>query len=284
MNKEKQIEAIIPTERDDYADFLKYILISLVVLGHFISLYQDSRGMGGVFNCIYSFHMPLFVFISGYFSKRLNSYRRKCIDTLLYPFILFQILNIAYSIIIPIEPLKGNLFYPYHQNWYLIALFWWRTFSPYKQFFKDKVVIITSVIISLSIGFFPEWNGFLGLYKTGYFLPFFILGCYCDDLTVLLNRLVQHKKFWIFIFVAFMLFILISSFNFELLDSINYGFCAREGYHGDYQKFLIRSASLVISFLVSCSVLVVTRLLYERYDTIINERITSGGGGQCYAS
>ena len=267
-------------QRDNYADFLKYFLIWMVVLGHFINLYQYAIGIGGIFNCIYSFHMPLFVFISGYFSKRLNSYKRKSIDTLLYPFILFQLLNIVYTIIIPIEPLSGNVFYPHHQNWYLIALFWWRTISPYKQFFKDKVAIFTSIIISLGVGFFPEWCGFLGLYKTAYFLPFFIIGSYCEDLTNFINRLMQHKTIWILVFIAIMSFLLFSSFNDKLLNAINYGFCARVGYSGDWRLFIIRIVSLVVSSITCCSVLVVTRFYYDKYNLLI-DKVIAMGGVQC---
>ena len=134
------------TDRDDYADFLKYLLIWLVVLGHFINFYQYTRGFGGVYIWIYTFHMPLFVFISGYFSKHISNYRRKSIDTLLWPFIVFQFLNILYATIIPLEPLKENFFYPYHQNWYLIALFWWRSFIPYRLFFKKRLVVFFSFL------------------------------------------------------------------------------------------------------------------------------------------
>lgn len=270
-------DVLLIRQRDYYADFLKYFLIWTVVLGHFINLYQYSRGYGGIFNCIYSFHMPLFVFISGYFSKHLNSYKQRSIDTLLYPFILFQLLNILYTIIIPIEPLNGNVFYPYHQNWYLIALFWWRSFSPYKQFFKDKAVIIATIIISLGIGFFPEWNGFLGLYKTAYFLPFFIIGSYCDDLSGFINKLLKYKLFWQVVFVSIMSLLLILSFNIKALIAINYGFCAREGYGGDIQNLMIRVACLSVSFFTCCSVLVVTKIVYEKYSSMIDKWMLMGG-------
>ena len=267
----------IRNQRDKFADFLKYILIYFVILGHFINLYQYSRGFGGLFNCIYSFHMPLFVFISGYFSKRLNSYRKKNIDTLLYPFFLFQLINILYTVIVPIEPLNGNLFYPYHQNWYLIALFWWRTFIPYKQFFKEKVVVVLSVLISLGIGFFPEWNMFLGLYKTAYFLPFFVLGSYCEDLSKLLDRLMRHRVLWIVFFCIIMSLLVIVSFDSNCLSVINYGFCARVGYEGEWTNVIVRTISLCVSLLTCCSVLVVTRVIYN----LLTDRglsVTGGGG------
>ncbi|MBR5262525.1 MAG: acyltransferase family protein, partial [Clostridia bacterium] len=48
-------------------DILKFVLIFFVVFGHFSEQYA---GMTGLFFFIYSFHMPLFIFVSGLFSKR----------------------------------------------------------------------------------------------------------------------------------------------------------------------------------------------------------------------
>lgn len=271
-------EAIIENkQRDNFADFLKYFLIWMVVLGHFINLYQRSIGpLGGLYNCIYTFHMPLFVFISGYFSKRMNTYRKKNIDTLLYPFLVFQILNIIYTIIIPIEPLKNNIFYPYHQNWYLIALFWWRSFSPYKQFFKDYVVIGSAVLISLSVGFFPEWSGFMGLYKTAYFLPFFILGSYCEDLSLLMENLMRHKYLWIALLCLVMVLVMLLSFNKETLNIINYAFKADVGYISGFKSLILRTCSLGVSGFMCCAVLVFTNILY---GWLKNRKVLFAGGG-----
>ena len=55
--------------RDSYWDCLKFYLIFLVVLGHTLELSNNEGTVNrAVYNCIYLFHMPLFVFISGRFS------------------------------------------------------------------------------------------------------------------------------------------------------------------------------------------------------------------------
>lgn len=57
--------------RDNKFDFIKGILIILVVIGHAIqALYGiDNKEVwyNPIFNIVYTFHMPLFIFISGYF-------------------------------------------------------------------------------------------------------------------------------------------------------------------------------------------------------------------------
>jgi len=55
--------------RDNRLDVMKGILILLVVLGHVIQRnivnYEDNF----IFRIIYSFHMPMFMFISGYIAS-----------------------------------------------------------------------------------------------------------------------------------------------------------------------------------------------------------------------
>ncbi|MCM1122063.1 MAG: acyltransferase family protein [Eubacterium sp.] len=53
--------------RNSYMDFLKGIAILLVIAGHSIS---DIHGMEMLFNLIYSFHMPLLFFVSGYIEEQ----------------------------------------------------------------------------------------------------------------------------------------------------------------------------------------------------------------------
>lgn len=53
--------------RNLYMDFLKGIAILAVIVGHSLS---DIRGMDTFFNMIYSFHMPLLFFVSGYIEEQ----------------------------------------------------------------------------------------------------------------------------------------------------------------------------------------------------------------------
>lgn len=69
-----------------WADALKGILIVLVVLGH--SIQASMMKLGGDFlndylwNIIYSFHMPVFIAVSGYlaYGKSVVGGGKKCLD------------------------------------------------------------------------------------------------------------------------------------------------------------------------------------------------------------
>ncbi len=58
--------------RNAYFDNAKFVLIFLVVFGHMISPYRtDSSGMLSIYHFIFIFHMPVFILLAGYFSKKI---------------------------------------------------------------------------------------------------------------------------------------------------------------------------------------------------------------------
>ena len=60
-----------------FIDNLKVILIFLVVFGHLIERYIDTNStLLGVYMFIYIFHIPLFVFVSGFLSKNIYKSRK----------------------------------------------------------------------------------------------------------------------------------------------------------------------------------------------------------------
>ena len=78
---------------------LKGFLIVCVVLGHFgQKLNSQMAGTavapwtGALVLFIYSFHMPLFVFVSGHLSKNAEKRRSLALAQLLIPYFIFQFL------------------------------------------------------------------------------------------------------------------------------------------------------------------------------------------------
>ncbi|MGG3906453.1 acyltransferase family protein [Geobacillus stearothermophilus] len=58
-------------ERDYYFDNAKCALMLLVVFGHFLRPYIDGvLWVHSLYTWIFFFHMPAFIFISGYFAKK----------------------------------------------------------------------------------------------------------------------------------------------------------------------------------------------------------------------
>ena len=62
----------MPTQRTPFYDNLKFILIALVLIGHFTGSLLDYNPELKVFwRWIYMFHMPAFLFVGGMFAKKL---------------------------------------------------------------------------------------------------------------------------------------------------------------------------------------------------------------------
>ena len=98
-------------------DNIKLFLIFCVVFGHMLELVDT----GVWYKIIYSFHMPAFIFVSGYFAQ-FN--RKKIIGVLVYPYILFQCLYLLFDAVLikqNLALLKIQFTTPYWLLWYLVA-------------------------------------------------------------------------------------------------------------------------------------------------------------------
>ena len=56
-------------QRNSLIDSIKFVLIFFVVLGHALELNRDIALNMKAYSFIYSFHMPAFIMLSGYFAK-----------------------------------------------------------------------------------------------------------------------------------------------------------------------------------------------------------------------
>ena len=116
-------------QRDPYFDNAKFILIVLVVLGHFFTSYAFHNEMiGAIYKTIYSFHMPAFVLLSGLFAKGFyeKGYLTKITKRLILPYLIFQILyTIYYYFLYEHSSFSINLFAPQWSLWFLMSLFFW---------------------------------------------------------------------------------------------------------------------------------------------------------------
>lgn len=87
-------------ERNYLFDNLKFFLIVLVVFGHSLEEISLEHNYAIIRAWIYSFHMPAFVFISGYFSKcvrRGGESARKTIINCAIPYFIFNTIFALYT-------------------------------------------------------------------------------------------------------------------------------------------------------------------------------------------
>ena len=251
--------AVSHKPRDSYFDNLKVILITMVVIAHFAELYSGIRTMQGLFNMLTAFVMPVFIFITGYLSKGIDHQRRSDLIKVLLPYFLLQLYHLIFTKTTGLGTGNFNPAIPTFQNWYLLAVFIWRLLIPYYNFFNTASSIISSFLISLSIGFIPQFNKFLALHRAIYFMAFFVIGYFSPNIKKMLSKVSRYTFVIISLYLGMVCTIfIVSYFNHHLSGIITYAYNPVFGYHDmkqygveTFYPFLTRLAGLFTSIIIS---------------------------------
>lgn len=182
-----------PKSRDYLFDNYKALLIFLVVVSHFIEQgYETNPFLYELKWFIVSFHMPAFIFVSGYFSKK-HASMGKLIQKLVVPYLVYEVIYyLLYTLILHKET-KLYLLYPKFSLWYLMALFFWRLITPYVRKIPAAVHMPFAILAGLLIGCSGMDDNFLSIPRILVFYPFFLAGIHFDRelLTRYRNRTTQ---------------------------------------------------------------------------------------------
>ncbi|MGR3206223.1 acyltransferase family protein [Bacillus glycinifermentans] len=168
--------------RDSYFDNAKFLLIFLVVFGHIIRSYiNDNDVLLHIYKFIYTFHMPAFILISGYFAKGFNrpGYVKKIAVKLIVPYLIFQgIYTVFYSFIDDQSVTAFNPFEPQWSLWFLLSLFFWNLFLfPFTKL-PAAWSFAASLAIAVLVGYIDAVSDTLSLSRTFVFFPVFLAGFY----------------------------------------------------------------------------------------------------------
>lgn len=174
-------------ERNNKIDFIRGFSIITVVIGHCIQFGSGPNAgnclENNVFKFIYSFHMPLFMLLSGYlfyFTCNKHSFLKNVLSrftTLFIPIIMWNIIPFIRYTWHDRPHTFGYLFKTYistmmENSWFLWAIFYC-SFAVLivNHFFKDSLIIY---LIGLILTFILPDSHNLFLYKFMY--PYFVLG------------------------------------------------------------------------------------------------------------
>lgn len=170
---------MVEKKRNPLFDNVRVGLICLVVFGHAIEQIRfDDRIFLGIYNFIYFFHMPLFVFCSGAFAK---CDKKRIVKKYLIPYVVFQTLYGIFDVYV----MKAEEFHfleSYYVLWYILALAVWNFVLPFfktegnKR--KQSILLLGSIIVGLLAGY-ADWIGkAFSLSRILVFFPFFLAGYY----------------------------------------------------------------------------------------------------------
>lgn len=175
-------------QRDAMMDNLKALLLFCVAFGHTLDVY---KGAGGIelylMKYIYLFHMPLFAFITGYFTKNLEKARNTAVEKCLIPYIIFQgVYVIMANMMIYLglanfnsDVFNSSLIVPSSAFYYLLAVFFWKMFAKDIMILKHPVIMSVFLGVVISLTSMKEFH--IGYGSVFSLLPFFVMGVLCDS-------------------------------------------------------------------------------------------------------
>ena len=233
-------------KRIPYWDWLKGILIFLVVLGHTGTALGDKW-----LSVIYAFHMPLFVFVSGYFSRRKGSLWES-VKKLVILYLIFNTAYIFLDIALGESLSIQRILTPSFAMWYLLSLVFWRAmiyFMPEKWESKLWLLLVTSFILSIAAGFAPVGT-LLSFQRTFTFLPFFMGGYLLRKNAIEWPNMVFNHRY-LAIAVIVLLGLSVVNYMFMPVFYANHPFISTD-------EMLMRVLQTVVAAALSLSILVLT--------------------------
>ncbi|XQY93171.1 acyltransferase family protein [Metabacillus sp. HB246100] len=168
--------------RVSYFDNAKFFLILLVVFGHLIRpLIEENETIMTIYKFVYTFHMPAFILISGYFAKGIKQkgYVHKVAKKLILPYLIFQGIYSVYYFFIEnknrfiIDPLD-----PHWSLWFLLSLFFWNLLLLGVTKLPKKGALTLAFGLGIGIGYIDDISNYLSLSRTFVFFPLFLIGYY----------------------------------------------------------------------------------------------------------
>lgn len=173
------------SERNYKVENIKIILIFFVVFGHLLEL------MGGynLYKVIYSFHMPVFIFINGWCVIR-EWQPKRTILKLANAYIMLQLMYTFFNVYIINDgnmELAIQFTTPYWLLWYLMALLIYYLLVPVilsNSCAYAVCVMAGSVLIAVLAGFDTSVGYYMSLSRMLVFFPYFVCGYYVRNYTV----------------------------------------------------------------------------------------------------
>lgn len=168
------MDAVNNTKRICWWDNIKFVMIVLVVAGHFAdTLVAGSKLMQSFYLFIYAFHMPVFLFISGMFYKP-ERIGRKMIFYITSGFLLKIVTYIAQYAAggKPEFTLLSEMGAP----WFMFCMAFYIGIAYILRNSDKRPVIVMTMVLAAFAGYDKNIGDFLCISRTLVFLPFFLLG------------------------------------------------------------------------------------------------------------
>lgn len=260
-------------ERDYLWDNIKAFLITTVVVGHILPALNLTASVSqGVTYFIFSFHMPAFVFVSGYFAKNYcknGVVRGEKVAVLAGYYIVFQLLFfLLYQVI---NPISFTLFNPFRGLWYLLAMVIYYMMVPVFEKLPWYITIPIFFVLGFLIGIEQYANTFFAISRTFVFAPFFFMGYYTNGNLIEKLRSVKLHNLWglliILVSIGIMTFMNNSNYPYPVTLNVLWG---KTNYQGMRLSFpggmFLRAEAYILAILIIIGLI----MLFPKRKTIFS--------------
>lgn len=189
-------------QRDYWYDNAKAFLVTLVIVGHLTTtdIAPSREWVDNLAKFIYFFHMPVFMIISGRFSRGRIERREygKAICQILIPYLILETGIILIYSALNIKQSNFAYIYPMFGLWYLFVLFIYLVITP--TFLKLRHPMILALLAVLLSLFLPS-TLYGGFHRALTFYPFFLFGYFTSKMDF------SFCKRWWFRLISFLFFV-----------------------------------------------------------------------------
>lgn len=236
-------------------DNLKFFLVTCVVVGHFADQFTDvSKIYDSIFLFIYSFHIPLFIFIAGLLFKNKNITAKA---------IFFISIGFAYKIVSAIvERLLGKVNVEFFLlldggvSWFMFALAAYMVILKIIEKQNKEYILVFSIVLACFVGYDPGIGDFLYLSRITIFFPFFLSGVLLQSFDVVGFK-DENSKYKILAGLIVLVWLGLCIYEVDRVYGLRYLFTGRNPFPPRIMSYapLVRLASYIISFSVGFSLI-----------------------------
>jgi fucose 4-O-acetylase-like acetyltransferase len=218
-----------------------------------------------VFAFLYSFHMPLFIFLSGFFSKNMTHNKwLKTVYSLSLTYLVFQLFyTITTSFMGNTFDLVKFLTQPQSILWYIVGLILWRSLIYVVQLNSLKFVYVFPLSLLVSFALSRSLDSHIIL-KLMSFFPYFVLGYYCTQGVIQTIRNTNRAYAVVIMLLVFTLLYLYAD-NYLLFAM--FGDSGFSYYPPSHNPFLLKTLVYLLSITMSaCIINIATDKLHKWGD------------------
>lgn len=239
-------------------DNLKFILITLVVAGHFADEISDYSSIySSIFLFIYAFHMPLFIFISGYFHSEKNVSKR--IVFYISVGFVYKVFSFLVARINGDSRFIFTVFYDGGLSWFMFVLAIFTAILSLLKNQNKKFILVASIILACFVGYDKSVGDFLYLSRTFIFLPFYILGTMMNSFDILAFKR-KYPQLKVLALLIFLVWGVLCITQIDNIYGLRFMFTGRHAFPDAIIPYgpIVRLACYIISTALCASLILLT--------------------------